>query len=352
MKQLISVRDLEELVQKGGDLSSLPKDVIYTPSAMDFLRDYKAAPKASVAPAPAAASAVGKPVKVPTLASSQAEIDAWFNSPEMHAKKEAICDIGRRMWHRAYCDGNGGNISIRLTPEFVLCTPTLFSKGFLKPENICLVDIDGNQKAGSAKRTSEVLMHIQMMKAQPRAVACVHCHPPHATAFAVAGVEPPTCMIPEQEVMIGKVPIAEYRTPGTAEMGKLVADLVDKHNTILMGNHGAVSWSHLNVEDAFWKMEILEAYCHTVWVASQLGAPLKTMSPNQLQDLLKIKQGLGIPDPRIGLKECELCHNDEWRPGVMIAVPPKEDAEPAPNKDAETLVQSITEQILAKLKQS
>jgi L-fuculose-phosphate aldolase len=81
-----------------------------------------------------------------------------------------------------------------------------------------------------------------------------------------------------------------------------------------------------------------------------LGEPLKQMSASQLQDLLKIKQTLGIPDPRFGLKECELCNNDEWRPGVMIATPPQE-REAAPNKDAEALVQAITEQILAKMKQ-
>src|SRR5450759_4277025 len=107
-------------------------------------------------------------------------------------------------------------------------------------------------------------------------------------------------------------------------MGTLVADLVDKHNTILMANHGVVTWGHNNVEDAYFKMEILEAYCRTVLVASQLGRPVNTMTSAQLQDLLKIKQSLGIPDPRFGLKECELCDNDEWRPGVTCAVPPKD----------------------------
>ena len=68
-------------------------------------------------------------------------------------------------------------------------------------------------------------------------------------------------------------------------------------------------------------MEILEAYCRTVLVTAQLGKPANTMTPAQLQDLLKIKQSLGIPDPRYGLKECELCDNDEWRPGVACAVP-------------------------------
>jgi L-fuculose-phosphate aldolase len=153
------------------------------------------------------------------------------------------------------------------------------------------------------------------MKRQARAVATVHCHAPHATAFAVAGVEPPTCMLPEIEISIGKVPIAPYRTPGTPELGKLVADLTDEHNTILMANHGVVSWSHVSLEDAYLKMEIIEAYCRTIVIAAQLGHPLKTFSNSQLQDLLKRKQALGIPDPRIGLKECELRNNDEWRPG-------------------------------------
>jgi L-fuculose-phosphate aldolase len=191
-------------------------------------------------------------------------------------------------------------------------------------------------------------MHLQIMKAQPKARSVVHCHPPHATAFAVAGIRPPTCMIPEIEVMIGVVPIAEYRTPGTPEMGKLIADLVDQHNTVLMANHGVVAWSH-SVEDAYFKMEILEAYCRTVVVASQLGAPPKTFSPAHLKDLLKIKQSLGIPDPRIGLKECELCDNSEWRPGVSCQVPDKTENPASLDADTEKLVQTVTEQILSRL---
>ena len=155
-------------------------------------------------------------------------------------------------------------------------------------------------------------------------------------------------MIPEYEVF-SSVAIAPYRTPGTPEMGKLVADLVDKHNTILMANHGVVSWSHNNVEDAYFKMEILEAYCRTVLVASQLGKPVNTMTPAQLQDLLKIKQSLGIPDPRIGLKECELCDNAEWRPGVSCANA-AEQPNAAFDPDAEAAVKAITDQLMEKLK--
>ncbi|MGA2173444.1 MAG: class II aldolase/adducin family protein [Verrucomicrobiota bacterium] len=348
MRAIISAREVEELLRKGGDIKSIPSDAIVTPAARDLLREFEnsgARPWSSGLEKTSAKAA--QPV---TPASSPAELEAFFNSPEIHALKLQICEVGRRLWTRAYVDGNGGNIAIRVGQGLALCTPTLVSKGFMKPEDLCLVDLDGNQLAGGKKRTSEILMHLQIMKRQTRAVATVHCHPPHATAFAVAGVEPPTCMIPEIEVFIGKVPIAPYRTPGTMEMGKLVSDLADQHNTILMANHGVVSWSHINVEDAYFKMEIIEAYCRTVVVAAQLGTPLKTFSQTHLQDLLKIKQTLGIPDPRIGLKECELCNNDEWRPGVACAVPPQPSGAPGPDEQAEALVRAITDQIMSRLK--
>lgn len=97
-------------------------------------------------------------------------------------------------------------------------------------------------------------------------------------------------------------------------------------------------------------MEILEAYCRTVLVTAQLGRPAKTMTAPQLQDLLKIKQSLGIPDPRHGLKECELCDNNEWRPGVACAVPLKQEAVAGVDAEAEAAVQAITDQILAQLR--
>lgn len=347
MKKVISVRDLEEMLRNGQDVGALPDDVLLTPSARDLLRDVEArrsnragASSAKPASAPIAAPASG----------SRADHEAFFNSPPVHALKLQICDIGRRMWEREYVDGNGGNIAIKVADNLALCTPTLISKGFMKPEDLCLVDLEGNQLAGTRPRTSEILMHLQIMKRQPRAVATVHAHPPYSTGFAIAGIEPPTCMIPEYEVQTS-VATAPYRTPGTPEMGQLVADLVDRHNTILMANHGVVAWSHNNVEDAYWKLEILEAYCRTVLVTAQLGKPINTMTPEQLKDLLKIKQGMGIPDPRYGLKECELCDNEGWRPGVTCAAPVAPNngsTSPALDREAESLVQAITDQILAR----
>lgn len=353
MNQVISVRDLEEMLRNGKDVRVLPDDAILTPSARDFLRDHEMGAKVSSNGAPKARAVSDDKYTPPARPlhskSSKAELEAFFNSPYCHKLKEQLCDMGRRLWQRAYVDGNGGNMAVRVGEDIAICTPTLVSKGFMKPEDMCLVDFEGNQLCGVKKRTSEILMHLQIMKRQPKAVATCHCHPPYSTGFAVAGIEPPTCMVPEYEVF-ASVAIAPYRTPGTPEMGKLVSELVDKHNIILMANHGVVSWSHNDIEDAYFKMEILEAYCRTILVASQLGKPVGTMTPTQLQDLLKIKQSLGIPDPRYGLKECELCDNAEWRPGVTCQVPAQEKPTIGFDSEAEAAVQAITDQIMGRLK--
>jgi L-fuculose-phosphate aldolase len=256
---------------------------------------------------------ISPPEKKLNSQSPKAALKAFFNSAFARGLKEQLCTMGRRQWQREYVDGNGGNMAIRVGADLALCTPTSVSKGFMKPEDICLVDFEGNQIAGKKTRTSEILMHLAIMKRQPRAVATCHCHPPYATGFAIAGVVPPTRHVPEYEIY-ASVAIAPYHTPGQPEMSRLIAEFADQHNTILMTNHGVVSWSHLDIEDAYFKMEIIEAYCRTVLVTAQLGVPAKKIAPHFVKELLERKKGLGIPDPRHALKESELRYA-EWFPG-------------------------------------
>ncbi len=349
MKKVISVRDLQEMVRNGQSLNALPEEAILTPSARDFLSEVATSGGAAPTSATPKAASSEKPMppsKTLNSKSPKSELEAFFNSAYALELKQQICEMGRRLWQRAYVDGNGGNMAIRVGEDIAICTPTLVSKGSLKPADMCLVDFEGNQLLGSKKRTSEILMHLQIMQRQPKAIATCHCHPPYATGFAVAGIVPPTCMIPEYEVF-ASVALAPYRTPGTPEMGKLVAELADQHNTILMANHGVVTWSHNGIEEAYWRMEIIEAYCRTLLVTAQLGKAPNTFTPAQLQDLLNIKQSLGYVDPRYGLKECELCDNPEWRPGVSCQVPPRTENVVGQDAEAEKAVQLITDQIMA-----
>jgi L-fuculose-phosphate aldolase len=350
MSKLISARDIQEMIRNGG--VNIPDDAILTPSAREALQDLEMN-GGKVATTAAAPKSANEPLQPPTKKlnskSPKAELEAFFNSPYAHSLKEQICAMGKRLWAREYVDGNGGNMAIRVGEDIAICTPTLVSKGSLQPADMCLVDFEGNQLLGTKKRTSEILMHLQMMKRQPNAIATCHCHPPYATAFAIVGEAPPTCMLPEYEVFCS-VGVAPYRTPGSPEMGKLVAELVDKYNTILMANHGVVTWSHNNIEEAYWRMEIIEAYCRTIVVAGQLGKPINHFTGGQMKEILNIKKSLGYVDPRFGMKECELCDSGDWRPGATCAAPQGGESTIGLDAEAEAAVKAITEQILAQMK--
>jgi L-fuculose-phosphate aldolase len=221
-----------------------------------------------------------------------------FISPEANALKEEILRVGKKLWERQYVDGNGGNISVRVSPHYVLCTPTLCSKGDLSVEDLSLVDLDNCQICGDRPQTSEILLHLEIYKAVPAAKAVIHCHPPYATAHAVAGVVPQGNLIPEQEVFIGPVALAPYETPGTRAFAKTVLPYVQEHNTILLANHGIVCWAD-TVTHAEWYVEVVDTYCKTVMIASQLRPKLNEIPPDKIADLLAIKKRLGLPDPRL-----------------------------------------------------
>jgi L-fuculose-phosphate aldolase len=329
---------------------------VVTPSARDFLAQNNIAVVANgnghspspthkappVAPGSSQPSANGAPHNRPT------PNPRLFSTPEAEAVKKEICAVGRKLWLRQFVDGNGGNISYRIGPNEVICTPTLVSKYDLVPEDLSMVDLDGNQIAGTKARTSEILLHLEVYKAVSEAKSCVHCHPPHATAYAITGKVPPNLVIPEFEVFVGKVAISPYKTPGTTEFAQTVIPYVKDHNTVLLANHGIICWAD-SVTHAEWYAEVLDTYCWTLMLASQLGAPISYISEQQGSDLLAIKKKLGLPDIRFDtsrMKECQLA--DLEMPGSIAVTPTPCDGNTgkAAGPDLETLVKAITDVVM------
>ncbi|MFO1022039.1 MAG: class II aldolase/adducin family protein [Planctomycetales bacterium] len=288
----------------------------------------------------------------------------WNSGIHDRALKEQICEIGRRVYNKGFAAANDGNISIRVGENEVLCSPTMICKGFMKPDDICAVDLDGNQIAGKRKRTSEILLHLAIMRARPEVQAVVHCHPPHATAFAVAREPIPQCILPEIEVFLGEIPMAPYETPGGQKFADTVLPFLKPGtNTVILSNHGTVSFGK-NLEEAYWKTEIVDAYCRILILAKQIGG-VKYLSEREGRELLDLKKRLGFDDPRFHVEDCDLCGNSAFRDGYKEQLPEPKAFEPPPSypgylqgasssinsgsngPDLEALVKMITEQVLA-----
>jgi L-fuculose-phosphate aldolase len=288
--------------------------------------------------------------------------------------KEQMCDVGRRIWLKGFCAGNEGNHSYRIGPDRFLCTPTGISKGNLKPDDLCVVDGQGKQISGKRKRTSEILMHLAIYNARPDVTCVIHSHPPHATAFAVAGVELPTCIHPEAEVFLGAVKMAKYVTPGDTRLGESILPYVKDANTIVLQNHGVVCFD-TDLEQCYYKLEIVDAYARILILAKQVGS-IRPLDSAEMKELLDLKARFGMHDPRHKSPDGMTCSNDFLtRIGGDVATKGRVQREggtaPAPQtgrtsqqdplaqaiaaltpqqygeRDIEKLVQVITDQIMA-----
>lgn len=287
-----------------------------------------------------------------------------------HQIKKDICDIGLRIYNKGFAAANDGNITVRIGDNEVLCTPTMHSKGFLKPDDICLVDMTGKQLAGRKNRSSEALLHLEIYKQRPDIKSVVHCHPPHATAFAIAREPIPQCVLPEVEVFLGDVPITRYETPGGQAFADTIIPFVNKCNVMILANHGTVSFGE-DVERAYWWTEILDAYCRMLMLSRQLGR-VNYLNEKESRDLLELKDKWGFADPRNteDFKNCDICANDifreSWaasgverkafdapppmRPAAAMASAAQPAVQSAPAAmDEERLIKLITEQVMNQL---
>lgn len=255
--------------------------------------------------------------------------------PNLISLKNDIIAVGKRVYDRGYVASNDGNISARIDKERVLITPTGVSKGFMKVEDLVIVDFNGKILSGTKKPSSEVFMHLQVYKDRPDVNSVCHAHPPHATGFAVAGIPLDKCVLPEVIIALGSVPLIEYGTPGTEEFYKPVLKLLKDYDAFLLANHGALTIGK-DVLNAYHKMETIEHFAYIAFVAQQIGY-VKTLDPEQVKKLIDIREKMGIRT-QIG---CVSCENNSC---------PAPAEKPAQQDSDEMLVQKITAEVLRQLR--
>ncbi len=201
-----------------------------------------------------------------------------------------IVEIGKRMYEKNYVASNDGNISIRISDEELLITPSGVSKGYMSPGDILKVDMEGNLLEGCLKPSSEMKMHLEVYKKRPDVFAVVHAHPQKATAFAVANKCFDKVTLPEIIFSLGKVSLAEYGTPTTYQVPEAVARHIVESDALLLANHGALTVGK-DIYDAYYKMETLEHFAAISIYARQLGGEV-ALGEDEIKRLFAIRSSV------------------------------------------------------------
>ena len=204
--------------------------------------------------------------------------------------KLQICDVCNKMWQLGWVAANDGNVSVKISDNEIIATPTGISKSFITPEKLVTIDMDGNilEAAEGYRPSSEIKMHLCCYKEREDVGSVIHAHPPGATSFAVAHVHMDNYSMIESIIAIGSVPITPYGTPSTNEVPDAIRPYLQKHDVMLLENHGALTVG-ADLLTAYYRMESLELWAKIELNARILGG-VKELSRENI-DRLSSKRG-------------------------------------------------------------
>src|SRR4051794_6428208 len=227
---------------------------------------------------------------------------------EEQSARDLICKVGKLLYDRSYVVSSDGNVSIRLDENRVLATPTMTCKGRMSVDALALTDLDG-KALNDKKASSELEMHLLIYRERSDVKAVCHAHPPHGTAFAVAGLAIDQPILSEVILTLGCVPLASYGTPSTDELTQQMQPLVKHHNALLMANHGAVAYGS-DLWQAWDRLETLEHTAKIAILSRMLGGS-KNLPPDAIEKLINVREAAGYLTESARCQACGYLHETQ-----------------------------------------
>ena len=216
--------------------------------------------------------------------------------------RQQMCLIGQLMHRNGYVDGASGNLSARLDNDHVLTTPSGLAKGFMTPDQMITVDMDGNRvdspNTGNQhlRPTSEMVMHLECYRQRPDVQGVVHAHPPASIALTISGHSFTECLIPEMIMLLGIVPTLPYSSPASDENRMVIGEAIKNHDALMLSQHGSLTVAK-SLWDAYLRLENLEHCAKIIYMTHQLGGAKTRLNNDQIEKLIAIRERLGLLHP-------------------------------------------------------
>lgn len=205
---------------------------------------------------------------------------------------QEVIVVCTRLHARNMLAGADGNVSVRISDDEILITPTGMAKAFMEADQMAVINLAGDVLVG--RPSSERLMHLQIFRQCPQAMAVVHAHPATAIAWSIARPDldqlPSDCL---SEVILatGGIPFVPYARPGTSDMANALRPYLPQYRAMILRSHGAVSWG-CDLAEAYRGMERIEHSAQILAAASQLGS-LHALPAAELAYLRGLRKTIG-----------------------------------------------------------
>lgn len=206
-----------------------------------------------------------------------------------YPEAESVCYYSDLLWQRSLVEGNGGNVTLKISDFLIMATPTLFSKKGLKVDDLTILDKNGVQLYGNNKTTSEISSHLSVYRSNPSAKSVIHSHPPFTCSYAFTENFPTRLLSPEAIIWIDDMVFAPYSLPGSDELASQIEALSKGKSILVLQNHGLLTWGE-SIRDAYWRTEIVENHCRVAHIIESRKAVPRQFSYKQLTQLHELKK--------------------------------------------------------------
>jgi len=173
------------------------------------------------------------------------------------AERKEVALFMRRLYKQGLTSTSGGNISLRITDDIIVITPSATDKGRMRWKEIGVINIFGENLTPDLKPSIELEMHLSIYKKKKDIKAIVHAHPVFASSFTAMKFKINTNLTAEACAILGTPLVVPYALMGTCELAALAAEHIEHSDILLLENHGILT-TGLNLLQAFDKLEVLE----------------------------------------------------------------------------------------------
>jgi L-fuculose-phosphate aldolase len=203
--------------------------------------------------------------------------------------RAAIIETGKIAYQTGLMISNDGNISVRMPDGLILITPAGVCKGRINPEDLLVIDINGNLIKTAAdpsmKPSSEQPMHLEVYRQRPDVCAVIHTHLIFANALVISKGKIRMDVIPEAAAAFGSVPVTVYSMPSSVQNAEAIRELISTHDVILIRNHGCLAVGK-DLDSALIHVERLEHISKTLTFAELLG-DVKSLPPELIESIIQ-----------------------------------------------------------------
>jgi L-fuculose-phosphate aldolase len=207
-------------------------------------------------------------------------------TPKYKKERKEVARFMRRLYEHGLTSTSGGNISLRITDDIILITPSATDKGFMKWKEVGIMNIVGENLTPDLKPSIESEMHLSIYRKIKEVTAIVHAHPVFASCFTAIKLNIDTTLTAEARAILGEPLMVPYALMGTKELASVASENILLSDILLLENHGVLTTGS-NLLQAFDKIEVLENAAKMTLIA-ELTKKKSPLTKSRILEIEKI----------------------------------------------------------------